>query len=195
MTNHYKLCILALIVLPIATACSGSGGGETNNNSIVSGLDLSGAWRQVGVECYDSSLQNLTAVGTIATGSSAATTVISGNTLSSESINSDSCKTSSSRSIVANLSSGTSSGGYGTGSLGATAISINPGSSCTQTTSFNMTQGNINPSSFSTTYTQGEPVTSQSFEFIINPPYLALTSLIQVVDRPTDICFLIFQKL
>ncbi|MBX2988321.1 MAG: hypothetical protein KF802_10540 [Bdellovibrionaceae bacterium] len=190
--------VMSLVVTVCLTACGGGGfGGGSGGSSetAIEGLDLSGTWRFAGVECYDSSLQNPTAGGIPSTSSPVGTSVIKGNQLISEDLSLGTCKISMNRRIVAKLQAGNASGGYGLGKFGATTASVTPGSSCSVSTSFDMITGNITPTTLSSTYTQGQLVPEQDFEFLLNPPYLAFTSLIQVVGRPTDICFLIMRRL
>lgn len=185
-----------LISTTILAACSGGGsGGGSSTSPAVEGLDLSGTWRFAGVECYDSSLQNLTALATPTSDSSVGTAVIDRNQITSQSIGTGTCNVTTQGSFTANLESGTSESGYGTGVFGATTASVIPASACTTTTSFNMDQGTISPATLNSTYSDSQVTPQRTFEFVINPPYLGFTSLIQVVGRPTDICFLIYQKL
>lgn len=194
------LIVFMTISISLLSACGGGGGGGGSSTggsggATVQGLDLTGVWRFIGIECYDSSFQNLTAAGTASASSAVGTSVVAGNLLQSEDVGNGGCKVTLSRSIVANLQAGNSSGGYGTGTFGATTAAITPGASCTLETSFDMALGSVTPSLLSSTYNQGQALPAQNFEFMINPPYLGLTSLIQVVGRPTDVCFLILQKL
>lgn len=188
-----------LMILGLITFLMSCGGGGSSNSGPVAAADvdelnLTGVWRLVGIRCADSSLQNITAEGTVSPGSAAETVVIQGNQYTEESLAS-SCKVSMSRSINASLVVGDASDGYGTGTLGATSASVFPTSSCTLSIAFNMNFGNISPSTVISTYTQAQSIPQQIFEFLIKPPYIAITTLIQVVGRPTDICFLIYQKL
>lgn len=190
--------MISAVLLTLGMSCSGGGGSNNSNpagGSSIEGLNLSGTWRFAGVECYDLNTQALTAYGSPSGGSSVSTEVISGNNLSSEDLGSGSCKVTMSRRIVANLQSGTATGGYGTGTFGATTAATSPGASCSLSVTFNMAQGNINPLTLNSTYTQGQNIPQQSFEFLINTSYLAITSLIQVVGRPADVCFLVYQKI
>lgn len=193
-----KISMISIFGLTIfLTACGGGGGsgGGGSGGTTIEGLNLTGTWRFAGVECHDSSFQNITAVGIPSSGSSVGTISIQGNQLTSEDLGSGSCKVVMSRRIVANLLDGNANGGYGTGTFGATSASVSPTSSCSLSVSFDMAQGSITPATLNSSYTQSQSVAQQSFEFLINPPYLALTSLIQVVGRPTDICLLLYQKL
>lgn len=170
--------------------------GRGSGGTPAEGLDLSGTWRYAGVECYDSSFQNITAAGTPTASSSVGTISIQRNQLISENLGTGSCKVITKKKIVANIKQGNASGGYGTGTFRATSVSTSPTSSCSLYLSFNMIQGAISPSTMNTNYTQAETtIPQQAFEFLINPFYLAITSLIQVVGRPTDVCLLIYQKL
>lgn len=193
---------IMMILCLITFLMSCGGGGSSNSGPVaadIDSLDLTGVWRSVGIECYDSSLQNITAVGSISPSSSVGTIAIQGNQYTSESLgagSSGSCSVSMSRSIVANLQAGDPSYGAGEITVGATSASVDPTtSSCSLFLSFNMAQGNITPQTLNSTYTHNQPVPQDTGTFIINPPYLALASLIQVVGRPTDICFFIYQKL
>lgn len=181
--------LILLIFTIIMAACS-----KSKDEDSIKGLDLSGTWRTTGVECYDSSLENLTAKGIISSGSPVGTLNIKGNQLTSEGTN-GSCKVSYVRKVIANLKSGSATNGYGTGMLGATTVNINTGSSCTGVTTFTMSLGSITPSTLSSTFSQNQSIAEQSFEFLINEPYLLLTSLIQVVGSTTDICFIVQEKL
>jgi hypothetical protein len=196
--NNMKIRTMMILGLTtLLMACSGGGGSGDGGSggTTIEGLNLTGTWRFAGIECYDSSFQNLTAVGTPSASSSVGTNSIQGNQLASEDLGTGSCKVLMNRKIVANLQAGDANGGYGTGKFGVTTASTTPSSSCSLSLSFDMISGSITPATVNSTYTQGQSLPEQSFEFVINPPYLAFTSLIQVVGSPTDICMLIYQKL
>lgn len=194
MKIDYKL--LFLLSIAICAGCSNSSSSSnTSSISNVQGLDLTGNWRIAGIECYDSELNELTAVGLVSSDSSVSTTTINGNLLTSTTIGTNSCRIDMNNSILANLTGGDAEGGYGTGTFGEAVVSTLNGLSCESSLSFTMAEGSVTPSVFSNTYLDGQTVASRTFEFIINPPYLAFTSIIQVVNRPTDICFLIYEKI
>lgn len=199
--KNIKMIILGLTAFLIA--CGGGGSGSSSSGGSVAadidGLDLTGVWRFVGIRCTDPTLQTITAEGTPSSNSSVGTIVIQGNQYTSEdlgsSLGSGSCKVSISRSIVANLVDGDASGGIGTGTFGATSATVAPTSTCSLFYSFNMNFGNVTPSTLAETYTNAQPIPQQAFEFLISLPIIGITTLMQVVGRPTDICFWLYQKL
>ncbi len=170
-------------------------GKETESGNKIQGLNLSGSWRWIGVECWDSSFTTRTAVATVGAGSYSSTTTINGNTATAQAISSSGCTVNYSQSFVATLTSGDSTGGVGNISTGSTTASTSNGGSCSLSATLNVTSGSITPTTINTAYTQGQSVPGQTYEFVYNPPILAIPSTLQVPSSPTDICLLIYQKL
>lgn len=194
MNFKVQYLLVSILAIYFCGCSNGSSSGSSSQGSTITELDLTGTWRFAGVECYDSSM-NVTAAGIPSSDSSVSTTTISGNVSATETLGIGSCKIVTNRSIVANLTEGNSSGGAGTGSFGTGSITTQSSKSCSTSITFQMISGSINPSSLSETFTNGDSLSQQSFQFLINPPYFAITSLIQVIGRPSDICFLIYESL
>jgi hypothetical protein len=186
--------IITLIALMLSS-CGKESEQGANSATTVRGLNLTGLWRWIGVECYGSTLSSLTAMATLASGSYSSSLTINGNTATSQSINSSGCIMTYSTSIEATLTEGDSSGGYGNLSTGSTNISLSTGSACTFSANLAMGQGTITPSSVSSSYSQNETIPARTLEFLYNPPYLAIPSILQVQGRPSDLCFLIYSRL
>jgi hypothetical protein len=186
--------IFFTLILPFLSACGGDSG-TTSNSQSIQGLNLSGSWRWIGVECYNSTFSTRTAVATIAAGSYSSTTTINGNTATVQAINASGCALSYSNSIVANLTNGDSSGGIGTLTEGSASATISTGGSCSFSANLTVASGSISPTSISTSYNQGQNISGNTYEFIYNPPYLGIPSTLQVPGSPTNICLLIYQKL
>lgn len=186
--------VLAFGVFAFCVSCGGSdsGGGGT---PAVQGLNLTGSWRWLGVECYNSSLTTLTALATKAAGSYNSNISINGNTGISQSVNPEGCTSTSTYSFVANLTQGDSSGGYGQISVGESTAVNSTGGSCTFTANLTAVSGSVSPTTITATYSNNQPITAVTYEFVYNPPYLAIPSTIQVPTNPTNICFLIYEKL
>lgn len=185
------MAVLALLIM----GCSQSGGGGSSNGPALQGTDMSGSWRMTQVSCFDSSFENVTASATIAAGSATSTATINKNTLVEESFGTGGCRVNFNRSAVFNIVEGDRSGGYGTGSFGATNAEVTTGASCSGTVNLTVTQGSMTPTTFTSTYTNGQSVAARDFEFLTTSTTFAMPSLIQVDGSPTDICLLIYQKL
>ena len=156
-----KFVVVSSLVL-ILSACSKSG---SSSGSSVEGLNLTGTWNLLGIECYDSSLSASTAYGVVAAGSTTETNVISGNRTTSTYTSATACTVEMSRSFVANLTQGDSAGGYGTGTLGAATATVSP-SPCALSLSFTMASGAVTPDPLNVSYTDGDSEAQQSFDFV-----------------------------
>jgi hypothetical protein len=194
-----SLPISLTIFFTAASSLFGCGKAEEEINAATvaaSGEDYSGSYRSVGFECYDNSGSMLTAAGTNTTGSASSTITLTRNTYESVSVSS-SCTVRMSGSIVFTKTSETSSGHLGSVRMTPTSISLPGSSTCTLGLSWSLLSGSpsITPSSITTTWTASSPLTSTSADYIKNASFIAMTSALQVVGYPTDICFLIYQKL
>jgi len=193
--KNIKMIILGLTTFLIA--CGGGGSGSSSSDGSVAedidGLNLSGVWRLVGIECYDPSTAQVTAQGVPSPRSSITRVSIQGNQFMSEDFGVGSCKVASTRSIVANLDGGDANNGYGGAALGAASASVSP-SPCLINLSFVMTRGNLTPSELNYIWVQAEPILKQSIAFIILPPHLGIATIFEVLGRPTDLCYLVYRK-
>jgi hypothetical protein len=174
-----------------------SGGSSGSSSAPIVGLDLTGVWRFSGVGCFNTD-GDMTAAYLPSASSAVSTTTVTGNTIYTEALSSSgqTCKVSYSRRIEAILEDGDSSGGWGSGTYGATTATVTPGSYCSTPLTLELVEGGtITPTSLNTYYTQNQSINSQTFSFIYGPPYLFIAALFQVVGRPSDVCFLVHEKI
>lgn len=195
--------IAMLFVVGLLASCGGSGGGSVNtppgNDSTIQGQNLTGVWRFSSVECYDNNL-SLTSYYTLGAGNPVSDWSINGNSTTSSTLNSSTCRTDITRNIVFTPNTTTSTYTYGTLAAGAGTASIPTGQgSCSYNyTLTKVSGGDINPTSISATYTNGQSLAASNGEYVhfqtLSPNALAIPSIIQVVGAPTNVCFLVYIK-
>jgi hypothetical protein len=183
------------LVILICVSCGGGDGDGGAGAAAVRGLNLTGVWRWIGVECYNSSFTTLTAAAIKAAGSYNSNISINGNAGISQSVNTSGCTSTWNYSFEATLTQGDSNGGYGQISVGATTANNSTGGSCTFTANLTAVSGSISPTTITSTYSHQQAIPAVTYEFLYDPPYLAIPSTIQVPSSPTDICLLIYEKL
>lgn len=200
-----KITLLVLGTFLIVS-CGGSGGGggtgatttPGNESSTVTGVNLSGTYSLLGIECYSD-----TTLGTLV---SQATTnpsptygvVISGNNTATT-WNDGVCRTNISNTYVFTQAGTLSGGAYGTYNSSAGSISIPTGQgSCTYTLSWTLASGSatISPASLTDTAVNGGSTSAQSGVYInLNSGYLVTeASGLSAQGYPSSICFWIYDK-
>lgn len=166
---------------------------NNDDNGKNKGLNLSGSWKFAGVECYDREFTRATAAAIPSPDSPMSNFTIEGDLLKSEDVT-DSCNVRMNRKFSASLIDGDGENGYGTGTLGEAFATVSPNAPCSLAGSFQMLLGSITPSTLNTTYSDGQLIPEQSFEFLVNNGFLAISSVLKVVGRPSDVCLLLYKK-
>lgn len=190
----------------VLVGCGSGGGGNTTPPSPpvggspvgdggIRGDDLSGTYREVAISCIDPVKWEITATGTPNSSSSVSTTYIDGNKMTSISWGKNSCRVASESSFEAYFSKGSKEAGEGLLYLGSTKNTVTNGSPCKLETNYSMDYGKINPTSFYVNIFDGQIDPRKSANFLMSENYLYISSLIQVVGRPADICLIVLKKM
>jgi hypothetical protein len=178
---------------------STSGTGNTGGGA-VQGKDFTGTYRRMFIECYSSAFDDLTAFATFTSSSPTETIGLNGNSFELSSAYSSCSYRSSGRMVFSEESS---SGGASSGTLQKTtnSVSVSQVGSCTRTWTWNLstspeTSGVIMPSSISETVTSSTTPETRSMTYLYDPNgYILIFSSLQVVGRPTDLCFIAYKRL
>lgn len=173
---------------------------NTGSGTAAQGQDLSGVWRFSGVECYSNGMV-LTSHYNLGAGNPVTDWTITGNSTQSSVLNSSTCRTDISRNYTFTPDTTTSTYTYGTMRSGVGTASIVTGQgSCSYTFTFTKVSGaDINPVSYSASYTNGQSLAAGTAEYFYfsnsSPNELAIPSIIQVVGSPTDVCLLVYVRI
>lgn len=182
------LLLLALI---------GCGSEEEKGGDVptIDGTDMTGTYRAIGVECYNSN-GPLSAAANFTEDSPVETITIDGNSFESSTV-SNSCTVRISGRMVFTAESDTSSGGYGTMAISYNPVEITGGSPCSYEFTWDLVDNspNIIPASKSATYSDGDTISDNSSIYLYNSSHAGLLSVLQVSGSPTDLCFMIYRIL
>jgi hypothetical protein len=182
---------LALVLVPFFVACGGGGGGSSSGGSAdvpVVGTDVTGSYRAVGVECYNSSATVLKAVATVDSGYTE-TLTISKNSYEGYS-NSTGCSSRETGRIVYDSTAYTVS----ISNRKTTTASF---STCSHTMNLTASLGTISPTGITAAVNHNATEPDRTFSAFKNTSNgaIGLVTFIQVVGSPSDICFMIYQQI
>lgn len=183
--------IAALFSLILLVGCGKGGGGGASSTS-VEGTDYSGTYEFSGVECYNSSLTQLTSVYLSAASSPTERLAISGNTASTTDTAAG-CSTQEQSKVVFTRQ-GTE---YGTFTVTSRSVTTSPGGSCTLNFSLTKNSGSdLTSTTFSATYSNNSNPAGLTGEYLRNTSTgaIGLLSSLKVNGSPSDLCFLIYLK-
>ncbi len=179
----------------LVAACNSSDLSSLSTVSTVEGDDHSGTYRNIGVECYDSS-QSLSALAGYSSSSPVGTLIISGNSTESTTVSSSCTARARGRAVFTRQGSGS---GYTYGSVTLTTTSMTTSSSsCSFTQTFVPVSGSpsISPGSINMSYSSSTSTGSVTGDYIHNDSgYIALLTALQVSGYPSDLCFYIFDRI
>ncbi len=161
--------------------------------------ELSGRWVELGVQCFDLNAGTLTASAIYSENSPVVETTIIGESFY-RLISSETCSVELGGRFGFYQMQGDLTGGYGIYSLAVDSLSILGGSTCTLKTVL-LSDGELSGlsrSEFTYTYTEGmdfTPVSTLYFYSVTQEnEFLLVPAGVQVVDRPSDVCFLVSLK-
>lgn len=171
------------LMLVLITSCSGGGGGSGSVGSSITGLDFSGTYTLVNVQCTNSSITTITNATTFS-GVANDTLTVNGNSYTG-STTFGACSTTYEGNVVV-----TNSGL----SLSNRRIVTATGGSCNQTLNLNGTA--ITPTSTTSTVSSNQSQTNlTNIPYLWNPSTLAFGLLSIYTDGTSGgYCFIVYQK-
>ncbi len=169
------------------------------NLDAVQKYELSGRWVELGVQCFDLSAGTLTASAIYSANSPVVETTIIGESFY-RLISSETCSVELGGRFGFYQMQGDQTGGYGIYSVAVDSLSILGGTTCTLKTALSSDGelSDLSRSEFTYTYAEGmdfAPVSTLYFYSVTQEnEFLLVPAGVQVVDRPSDVCFLVSLK-